>query len=300
MPIPEGMLWNEAQLETGDPLQHGMFSLMVLTPEKHVQLVGTAFTVLANNNHAYAVGAAHCMEEIRRIIYPHSIHNTNRAHAPSALPEFLPAPQPVDFSAVFALYIKDGVAYTCKVELAIWDEGTDFCILKIIAPNETDALFEDSFLLDNSMPAPGEKVALIGFSDMQTLLSENKTEEDIIASGIITRKLTLRVGYVEENSDEAILLLKRNTGLVTTVPFFKGMSGGIAARYNTAGAIKPFGIICHSLQDHDLEKTGYDRSVSGRAIVAPIHMEITEDAHGKRHVSIPFEKAGFGTVNIKK
>jgi hypothetical protein len=65
--IPEGWQWNQAVLERGNPLNAGLLSILVIRDDLPPQLVGTAFLVTANGNHATAVSAAHCFEEVTHL-----------------------------------------------------------------------------------------------------------------------------------------------------------------------------------------------------------------------------------------
>jgi len=68
--IPEGFAWNEAELQRGDPLNRGLISLLVIKNDLTLALIGTAFIIQAEGSHATAVSAAHCFEQVRKILHP--------------------------------------------------------------------------------------------------------------------------------------------------------------------------------------------------------------------------------------
>jgi len=139
--IPEGLLWNEAEIPAGDALHSGLVSLLVIKDDLSPELVGTAFLIAADGNRATAITAAHCFDQIRRLLHPHSCHSS------SALPEFLPDPKELDLRQVKAVYEVNDRVFPCSIEQACWDTATDLAIFTILAPKEAPDLFH-TLLLD--------------------------------------------------------------------------------------------------------------------------------------------------------
>jgi hypothetical protein len=84
--VPDGFAWNDAKLERSDPLNRGFLSLLVVKDNLQLEMIGTAFIVDANRNHALAVSAAHTFEGIRNIVNPNPLRHS------STPAEFLPPP----------------------------------------------------------------------------------------------------------------------------------------------------------------------------------------------------------------
>ena len=83
--FPDGRLWEEAaEVQEGHPLHRTLVSLVVLKDDDTTALIGTAFIVEARGRRALAISAAHCFDEIGRLVQGES-----RSH-PMALPQFLP------------------------------------------------------------------------------------------------------------------------------------------------------------------------------------------------------------------
>jgi hypothetical protein len=137
--IPEGWQWNQAELEPGDPLNAGLLSLLVIKEDLTPELIGSGFLVTANGDHATAISAAHCFEEARRILHPTPLHH------PSTPSEFLPPPEEVDLKHVKAVYVKEGNAYACPIDIGIWDNQTDLAVFTVSAPDGEPDLFRDFF-----------------------------------------------------------------------------------------------------------------------------------------------------------
>src|ERR1700686_3192737 len=123
-----GFLWNQAELPSGDPLHESLVMLLAIHDDLSLQLIGTAFIVRVDGGRATAITAAHCFEEVRKVLHPHSRHHLSTPR------EFLPPPKEIELKQVKALYTKGTAIHACAVELAIWDNATDLAVLNIIAP----------------------------------------------------------------------------------------------------------------------------------------------------------------------
>jgi hypothetical protein len=148
--IPDGLAWNEAQLERGDPLNRGLLSLLVIKDDLHIDLIGTGFIIQSNKNHALAVSAAHCFEEVRKILHPNPLHHS------SALREFLPPPSEVDLKQVKCLYFDGYKPLLCDLELAAWNQDSDYALCIVKAPPFHDLLFDHELRLDDQIPLVGD------------------------------------------------------------------------------------------------------------------------------------------------
>jgi hypothetical protein len=283
--IPDGCVWNEAQLERGDRLNRVLLSLLVIRDDPRddlrIELVGTAFIIQANRTHAFAVSAAHNFEEVRKILHPNPLHHS------SALPEFLPPPSELDLTKVKALYYDGNTSVLCNLELAAWDRETDYALLFIKTPPHKP-LFNEYLWLDNQIPQVGDHVCMIGLGEMKFT-----PNIDPVNFGTIERRLVLRVGCVENLYPEGYYMLKAPC-VDTSIPAFPGMSGRIVARWTAPNTqIQPFGFISHSPS-----VSYYDRSISGRSVGAILKMERTAIAEGKQKVGIKINNAGIGRDNL--
>jgi hypothetical protein len=266
--IPDGLLWNEAQLERGHSLNRVLLSLFVLRDDPRdklrIELVGTAFIVKSDGATATAVSAAHNFERIREILYPDSLHH------PSALPEFLPPPSELDLTKVKALYLDGKNSIVCSLELAAWDRDSDCALLFVKAPSQ-QPLFRESLLLDDQIPQIGELVCMIGLGEMGFT-----SNIDPVNFGTIQRRAVLRVGRIENLHPRGYYVIKTPC-VETSIPTFPDMSGGIVARWTAPNTrIQPFGLISRSLDIGVCPAESHNnRSISGRSIGAILKLKKT-------------------------
>jgi hypothetical protein len=173
-PPLHGFLWNQAELPGRDPLHQSLAMLVVTRDDLSLQLIGTAFIVAADGRRATAISAAHCFEEVRKVLHPHSPH-----HLSTPL-EFLPPPKEIDLRRVKALYTKAAEIHACAVELAIWDRATDLAVLNITAPHNDDKFFTTFFWIDDSVPSANDIVAMIGYGNMEAIPDETRQQHGVI------------------------------------------------------------------------------------------------------------------------
>lgn len=273
------MLWNEGVIPTGDPVRSGLASLLVIKNDLQPELVGTAFLISADGNRATAVTAAHCFEQIKRILHPNSKH-----HA-SALPEFLPQPKEMDLKQVKAVYESNQQVFACVIEHAFWDPSTDLAVFTLLAPKEAPNLFRTFFWVDDQIPQVGEQVAVIGFADMQVNSHDSNSQV-----GEMQLRLTLRIGRVEGVYQAGYYMLKAPC-IQMSIPVFSGMSGGLVARAGENGTqIQPFGFVSHSPSTQPLN----DRSQSGHSVGAILQATKTSLGEKKQVIRIPMTFTGIG------
>jgi len=275
--IPDGLEWIEAEKRAVAPLNAGLLSLCVIRKDLMPCLIGTAFIVSAGGNYATAISAAHCFEEIRKILRP------NATSHPSTPPEFLSPPRKISFKSVKGIYLKDGVAHFCDVDIALWDRKSDLAVLTVLAPNEATGLFHDTFWIDSCIPDVGDLVVMIGFGEMETTPDNIKPGQ-----GIIRRRVVGRVGRVEAMHPKGHSLLQAPC-LETSIAIFGGMSGGFITRWTGVDTpIQPFALISHSPEPQPV----YDQSVSGHSVGAILNTKITPTGHKKQMVSFLVDNMG--------
>ncbi len=232
-PLQDGLLWNQAELERNHPLNN-LLLLLIAIGDNHIpKTIGTAFIVQSNGTKATAVSAAHCFEEMRKILHPEPVHHT------SALPEFLGPPKEIELGRVKAIYTKEERIYTCEVSIAAWDSATDFAVLDVSCATADDNTFRDMAWITDDIPAVGDEVAMFGYGNLKEIADPADMNRSTIQ-----RQLIMRVGTVENFYPEGFYLLK-SPCIETTIPVYGGMSGGIAARFEPGSQIRVFGFISH-------------------------------------------------------
>jgi hypothetical protein len=201
-------------------------------------------------------------------------------HNPTTPKEFLPPPEEIDLKQAKAIYIKDKAVYVCPIEIAIWDSGTDLAVLTVMAPADEPKLFEKFFWIDDTIPSPGDEVLMIGVGEMS---------QPVSSTGTISRRLVVRVGYVEEIFEGATYLLK-SPSVQTSIAVYSGMSGGLVARYLPLADIKPFAFISHAPEPQPT----LDRSLSGHSVGSILKAKLTYLENGKQLVEIQVNDVGVG------
>jgi hypothetical protein len=288
MKIPDGFVWDEVvpqdeALLRDNPLNRALLSLLLIN-DGTPHLIGTAFVVHVEGSRAIAISAAHCFEWVRKILDPAPAHHS------SALPEFLPPPKELDLKHMRGLYVQGGKTAGCTIESAVWDREADFAILTVVAPQDDPALFKDFFLLDDTVPAAGGEVSMIGFGEMKSTTDSNDSTR-----GIMQRRLVIRIGRVEEVYPQGHYMLKAPC-VQTSIAVFPGMSGGIVTRgwpYSPDSLIQPFAFISHSMTVDEPQATR-DRSISGRSFAAILDMKKTLLPDMRQTIEIPMNNVGVG------
>jgi len=279
--IPAGLVWNEAQLtpEQNQDLKSCLVSLLAKPPGGDLQLVGSAFIVEARGNRALAITAAHCLEMLSRIVQPNPLHHASTPR------EFLPSPRDLDLKAVRAMYLQGPKVSLCEVELAIWDEAADFAALTLKAPGGEADLFRAYLRLDDSVPAVGDVVTMIGIGDMQVFPGET-TE-----AGKLQQRVVMRIGRVEGIHPAGRILL-RSPCIETSISIYSGMSGGLVAKFATSGSIAPFAVISHAPEPQPI----LDRAASGHSVAVVVKMQRAPLADGGQVVAVPMSNVKLGRL----
>ena len=282
MIIPEGGSWNEVEFPRGDPLNQGLLSLLIITKHLEPVLIGTAFIIKAASDRVVAVSAAHCFEEIRTILQPKPMHHV------SALPEFLPPRKQLDLKQVKCLYAYGANRAMCTIDHAWWDTDTDLALFTMIPPDDRSIRFKE-FLLDNTVPEVGDPVTMVGFGEMAV-----SPDSKGLRQGVMQRRLTVRIGHVEEVYHKRHMLL-HGPCVQTSIAVFPGMSGGMVLRGwpEPLAVPRPFAIVSHSISEDDPNSVNV-RSRSGQSFGAILPMNIRVLDDGQRNVSFSLNNMGYG------
>jgi hypothetical protein len=204
--------------------------------------------------------------------------------------EFLPPPKELDLKHMRGLYVHGGKTAGCTIESAMWDRETDFAVLTIVAPEDDPALFKALFRLDDTTPAIGDEVSMIGFGEMKSTPDINDPTR-----GILQRRLVIRIGRVEEVYPQGHYMLKAPC-VQTSIAVFSGMSGGIVSRgwpHSPDLPIQPFALISHSMTVDEPQAT-VDRSISGRSFAAILNMRKTLLPNMSQMIEILMNNIGVG------
>jgi len=278
MIIPEDLAWVEVTKPL-DPSNSGLFSIIVIDDNLLPHLVGTGFIISAQQSHATAISAAHCLEEIRKILHPNPKHNL------STPTEFLPPPNTIDFSRIKALYRFPTGPQICPLQIGVWDERSDIAAFNIIAPNPHTNTFEKHVLIENHTPEVGDEVALLGFGKMK--MEANKDDP---RKGTIRQTLTMRVGRVLSIHPAGSFML-RGPCFETSAAIYSGMSGGIVARSPSRGAeIRAIGFISHAPDP----QPNTDQRQSGHSMAGLIRADIVSNSDGTKSTYLSFDDIRVG------
>ncbi len=286
--LTDGFQWDEFIVDSSDPVYSGLVSLMAIKDDGIPHLIGTAFIVEARGNRALAISAAHCIEDLRKILHPNPIHH------PSALEEFLPPPEELELERLKGIYLFGDKLAICSVELAIWDVATDVAGFTLLAPDSEEDLFQARFSLTEDVPDVGDYVAMIGFGELKVIPDENEK-----GKGNIEKRIIVRIGRVEEICFDRPQIYVKGPWVKTSIPIFSGMSGGIVSRFTGLGSsIEPFAIISHSPGKGSAyeDETVYDRAKSGESVGSIIRMNKSSLPQGGYAVSIPLNNIRTGRI----
>jgi Trypsin-like peptidase domain len=283
-----GLAWNEAAPPI--ELEAALFSIIARDFSGELHVLGTGFIFKSFGDHALACSAAHVFSEVRRL------QSGGRLHGhPSALPEFLPPPRPID------LKLKELLAITTVGERLVvsainglvFDEATDVAVLQLRPQpgSPTDALPKE-FLLDERLPTVGTKVCVLSYADQRCVDQEG-------LSFLMKRRATMRIGKVLGVFPDGERLC-RGPCIETSIPVFHGMSGGPVLYFDSLGAMRVFGFVCADPDEDGPSKQ--DRSVAGRSLVAKVPCKsVTHTEDGKREIELELHnRAGAGEFRFPR
>lgn len=273
--------WNE--LEGVATVRQGLAVLMASEPTGKLQPIGTAFIVKCFDKTAIAITATHNLEAIR------SLQATRARHHPSTPPEFISGCSAIDIThpKIHAIAFNGDRLRSCKILWAVAVERTDTSIVCLDSSDEPN-FFVGEFLLSARNPAPGDSIAVLGFSGMcETPASQNSTNPSHFGFQL---RVLVRTGKVTQAHPNGHLLCKASC-LESSIPVFPGMSGGPAFFFSEQyRSIEVFGIICSDSVFLD-ESLKYDRSKPGQSTIALIDRTVEVDEGGVRSVSFRMENA---------
>jgi len=271
MMLPNGLKWNEAELEPLHPINDLLISILAFDDDLGPHPIGTGFIVAALGELAVGCSAAHNFREIDRIQRPYRLHH------PSALAEFLPDSQPLDLDRkrIRALHTSTGRVDLAVFGWVVWNEKTDI-----------------AFFLDTSVPPKDTEVVVLGYQDM-AIENEFRNGPDH-GSFQVRERLLMRGGRITDVHMDGFRLCK-GPAVETSIPVFPGMSGGPVMRLGKAGEpMRPFGLISSDPYEGSTEKM--DRSIGGSSIVSLIQTPFRlSDQDGKE--KLLRLDGGFWAVN---
>lgn len=267
-----------------DHWQQGIVLICANYPGRGFDIVGTGFIAARNKDEAAMVTAKHVIEEIQRVQ-----QRPSAAH-PSALREFLPAPDPlnIDLEAVFAqCYFGTGCLGVRLIDDVFVHADADVGICRLtkqfhkagMSPAERDDVpldvgaendFQTAFLIADLLPEVDSTVGVLCFTKMGMDRHAHVEEEH---SYEITTNPTLRLGRVTAVYPEG-QGLSRGPCFETTIPFIGGMSGAPVVTWGQRGALKVIGVVCSDLDN--LDSDPYDTSTAGCSRVAKLPMEVEQ------------------------
>lgn len=254
-----GFEWNEAS-SFDDSLNNGLITLLAFDRSDQPTPIGTAFVITDSGDALIAVTVAHNFDGI------HRLQVDTRKHHPTALPEFLPDPEPLnlDSSQLIAICFSDGNLHVGSLAWVCYDRKSDIAVCAI-EKNKNDMFSSGVFELDEKVPKVGDEVAVIGYAKMQ---SDGKDIDEDTKSFTLARNLLMRKGRITNIYPDGHLLC-RGACVETSIPIYPGMSGSPVMLVVGEGEImKPFGVVSSDPQDEDVVKL--DRSIAGSSIVALI------------------------------
>lgn len=268
-------------------LEEGLLTIFALDQSKKYQVVGTGFVVRAFDSNALVVSAAHVFEGVQRL----QQNRTQRSHH-STLPEFRPAPRPIDLTLEkFAMYTKkEEQPVIGHVEGIAFDSFGDFGVAQIKPQKGDEAVFPlREFILDDKMPDVGQLVFIASYANLSSEANE--------AGGTrFGRRLIVRVGRVTATYPEGHRLC-RGPCFETSIPVYSGMSGSPVCLYGKDAPLKAIGLVCSDLDIDGPQKD--DRTVAGLSLIAKMPVKrIAGHPDGLQTIEFEFKiTAGSGTFS---
>jgi len=280
-----GFEWNEAS-SFDDSLNNGLITLLAFDRGGQPTPIGTAFVITDSGDALIAVTVAHNFDGI------HRLQVDNSKYHPTALPEFLPDPEPLnlDSSQLIAICFSNGDVHVGSLGWVCYDRKSDIAVCSI-EKNKNDMFSSGVFELDERIPQVGDEVALIGYAKMQ---SDGENINADTKSFSLARNLLLRRGRITNIYPDGHLLC-RGACVETSIPVYPGMSGSPVMLMMAEGEpMKPFGVVSSDPKDEDTIKL--DRSTAGSSIVALIKPQhVQHDGAEKIRIDL-----NCATIRIKE
>jgi hypothetical protein len=202
-------------------LQKHILPILVTTPDRVVQCIGSGFITVASGRKAHLVTAAHVVEEMRKVDNPHPKH-----HA-SAISEFLPIVHRFELrnARPRAVYFEGKKGHSATIEAAVEMPKVDIALCNISFDDDVGAevLFTSRLALDTTPVRVGEEVIPIGYSRMATspLHATEKTGEFNFEAGWESPSARVTAVYLDQGPTG-----QKGPCFQVNVPFKAGMSGG--------------------------------------------------------------------------
>jgi hypothetical protein len=281
-----GFEWN--QLEDGPrQWEEALFTIAASTEAGELRVMGTGFVVLAGPAYCFVISAAHVFEEVQRLQ-----RGPSRSHR-STLPEFAPAPKPIDLSLQKVVTItrkEDGRAVFCALAGVAFDSNGDFGIAEIRPQVGQESEFPlREILLDDRVPQIGELVCIASYADLSCTTDDSE-------KFVVTRTPIVRVGKVLDVFPEGHRLC-RGPCFETSIPVYSGMSGSPVFWYSPGAPLAAVGLVCSDPDEDGPHKN--DRSRAGRSLVACLPVQrVSGSLEGKQELQISFTPtAGSGSFS---
>ena len=267
--IPEGLAWNEAELESGSALNGVLVSLLAFAPHRVPVVAGTAFALnVTDEKVAVFCTAAHVVEQLR------AIQQGPPRYHPSTPPEFRPQPESlkVDRKLLRAMFFDGKQINVPIVEWLAWDELADLAFLGL-RDQRPDAprLFNGDLRVTSARPDVGARVAILGYDG--TVVVDAERDGRGFERFSIARRLVLRAGTVVRLHAKGHALC-RGPCFETTIPVSPGMSGSPVVQL--AGPCEPMTLVGVVSSSPSMGESVLDRRVAGASIIAQITPEVTE------------------------
>lgn len=280
-----GFAWNQLE-ETPRELEEALITIVAGDGPGVMQVVGTGFVVRALDTQAFAVTAAHVLDEVHRLRW-----GRRRASHTSTLPEFLPPPPPFDLSpkGLLALSLKESRVVIAKVTGVAIDISGDFGALELSPQEGSAADFPlREFIVEDAMPEVGQLVCCASYASLAS-------EADGVGTVRVKRRAVLRIGSVVDVFPEGQRLCQ-GPCFEVSFPVYSGMSGGPVFYYDESGPMRVVGLVC---SDPDVDGPAKDdRFLAGRALIAKLPVRrLSGSPQGKQEVEFTFRiKSAAGSL----
>ncbi|WP_414652181.1 S1 family peptidase [Gemmatimonas sp. UBA7669] len=266
--IPDGWVWNQAELELNHVLNEGLVSLVAFDLDGFPRAVGSGFFVSAQIQSAVVCTAAHVLREVERLQQP------RRAVHPTTPTEFRTPRQRIELAKekLRVLCIRSSQVEMAPVSWCILDDPSDLAFLGVEPQGSEDRFkFDRELRFVSRRLSVGDQVAVLGYNAMSTAPAS-------VAKGAtkgfqLARELVLRLGSVTALHEDGHILC-RDACFETSIPVSSGMSGSPVVLYaNDGEPIEVVGVVCSGPEPEDAGTL--DRRISGCSIVACLRPEIT-------------------------
>lgn len=285
--------WNEA--EAAPQFYRGLIMIMVFDDNKVPYPIGTGFIFKSTRRKAWAITAAHVLDEIS------SFYKAPPRHNRTALSVFLPRPKPfqLDKRKIRAFLNIEGRPELLWVTGTVFDKETDIGILTVEPQGDTSPdIPGDELLIDDRVPPVGSLVSMLSFGDLGV--------QDVEARGswaqfTLSMRTVVRTGRVIAHHPKGHRLCK-GPCLETSIPVYSGMSGGPVFAYDATGVFRPVAVVC-SDPDPDGDAK-LDRTRAGASIMGLLPAKVVRLPNQAQLVKLELNGVEFaGTIvpaNVKQ